>query len=320
MFDRTQDRYAGKLEQIKVYLGKLFRIFIYEKDWKVLPMAAIIAAMVAYVVGKRMFVNMEGTKTGSLAFVCVCIWNGMFNSIQGVCKERSVIKREHRSGLSIFSYLSAHVIYQAIICALQVLISLVVYGVMKVQFPAEGIVTGNFLIDIFITLFLITFAADMMGLMVSCLVHSTTAAMTVMPFLLIIQLVFGGVAFTLHGAAEKISYASISKWGISAICAESNYNKLPTTVFKKSWKLIKKSEYMQQMEEIVSEVDPEMVPELEDKMYDNIVETMQESLQMPEYEAEVSNIAKYWGLLLAFSVLYTGIGMLALSFVDKDKR
>lgn len=320
MFKSKEERYAGRLEQIKVYLGKLFRIFVYEKDWKVLPMAAVIAAMVSYVVGKKMFVNMEGTKVGALAFVCVCIWNGFFNSIQVVCRERSVIKREHRSGMSIFSYLSAHVIYQAIICALQVFISLVVYALMKVKFPTEGVVTGSFLIDIFVTLFLITFAADMMALMVSCLVHSTTTAMTVMPFLLIVQLVFAGVAFPLHGFPETISNASISKWGIYAVCAESNYNKLPTTVLKKSWKILKKSDYVQTLEEIGNKIDPDMVKDLEDQLYENLVDTLQESMQVEEYEAEKSNVLKEWILLFVFAVIYVGIGMVSLEFVDKDHR
>ena len=320
MFRSKEERYAGRLEQTKVYLGKLFRIFIYEKDWKVLPMAAIIAALVSYVVGKKMFVNMESTKTGALAFVCVCMWNGFFNSIQVVCRERSVVKREHRSGMSILAYLSAHVIYQAIICALQVVISLVVYALMRVKFPTEGIVTGSFLVDIFITLFLITFAADMMALMVSCIVHTTTTAMTVMPFLLIVQLIFAGIAFPLHGFADKISYASISKWGVYAVCAESNYNKLPTTVFKKSWKLLKNSEYFQAIEEMGNSIDPDMVKDLETDIYDNLSEMMQESLQVEAYESEKSNVVREWLILFAFSVAYIGIGVLALEFVDKDRR
>ena len=320
MFKSKEERYAGRLEQTKVYLGKLFRIFIYEKDWKVLPMAAIIAVMVAYVVGKKMFVNMEGTKTGALAFVCVCMWNGFFNSIQVVCRERSVVKREHRSGMSILAYLSAHVIYQAFICAMQVLISLVVYWLMGVKYPTEGVVTGNFLVDIFITLFLITFASDMMALMVSCIVHTTTTAMTVMPFLLIVQLVFAGVAFPLHGFSEKISYASISKWGVYAVCTESNYNNLPTTVFKKSWKLLKKSEYVKELEDFGNKIDPAMVKELEDDLYQNLADTMQKSLQVEEYETEKANVLREWALLFAFAVAYAGIGVLALEFVDKDKR
>ena len=320
MFRSKDERYAGYLEQTRVYLGKLFRIFVYEKDWKVLPMAGIIAAMVAYVVGQNMFVNMEGTKIGSLAFVCVCIWNGFFNSIQVGCIERSVIKREHRSGMSIFSYLSAHVIYQSMICALQVGISLAVYVLMNVKFPTEGVVTGNFLADIFITLFLITFAADMMALMVSCIVHSTTTAMTVMPFLLIVQLVFAGVAFPLHGLPDAISNAAISKWGIYAVCTESNYNNLPTSMLKKSWMLIKNSEYIQALQELKGLSDDESLSEVEEEIYQDIIHTVQKSLQVKEYETNEKNVLKEWGILLAFALLYAIIGMVALAFVDRDQR
>ena len=38
--------YRGRLEQVRIYLGKLLRMFIYQNDWKVLPMAALVAGMV----------------------------------------------------------------------------------------------------------------------------------------------------------------------------------------------------------------------------------------------------------------------------------
>ncbi|HCI72966.1 MAG TPA: hypothetical protein DHV42_00295, partial [Lachnospiraceae bacterium] len=79
--------YKSRLEQVPIYLGKQFRLLVYEKNWKVLPMSALIAFLVTYVLGESMFRNMEYTKYGSLAVVCVCIWNGMFNSIQVICKE-----------------------------------------------------------------------------------------------------------------------------------------------------------------------------------------------------------------------------------------
>ena len=41
--------------QISVYLGKCFRMFIYQSDWKFLPMTALIAGVVALVVGGNMF-------------------------------------------------------------------------------------------------------------------------------------------------------------------------------------------------------------------------------------------------------------------------
>ena len=70
--EKTTDlKYKGRFGQIFVYLGKLFRLFIYQSDWKVLPMSAIIAAMVSMAVGRGLFVSMEGTFQGSFADVRV---------------------------------------------------------------------------------------------------------------------------------------------------------------------------------------------------------------------------------------------------------
>ena len=77
-------RHKGRLGQVWIYLGKFLRMFVYQNDWKVLPMGAIIAAVVTFVVGANLFKTQEGTKLGVFALVCVCIWNGFFNSIQVV--------------------------------------------------------------------------------------------------------------------------------------------------------------------------------------------------------------------------------------------
>lgn len=302
-------KHVGRGGQIKIYLGKLFRIFIHERDWKVLPMSALIAFMVAYVVGKSMFVSMEGTKIGSLAFVCCCIWNGFFNSIQVVCRERSIIKREHRTGLHISSYIAAHMIYQAFLCILQVVISLAVYYFAGVRFPEEGLVTGSFIPDIIITLFLITYASDMMALMVSCIVRSTTSAMTVMPFLLIVQLVFAGVAFPLHGVPEKLSNATISKWGIYAVCTEANYNALPSSMIVKAIETFKGEPLVA---EILDKLDKEERQEL--------AKFAGQHMQVSGYDYMKHNILKEWGILLGFALLYALIGMIFLELVDHDKR
>ena len=52
--------HRGRLAQIPIFLGKDFRMFIFQNDWKVLPMSALIAAIIALVVGANMFVTMEG--------------------------------------------------------------------------------------------------------------------------------------------------------------------------------------------------------------------------------------------------------------------
>ena len=190
-------QYTGRIDQIRIYLKKFLRIFVYQSDWKVLPIGAVIAALVTFVVGANMFVTQEGTTTGTFALACVCIWNGFFNSIQVVCRERNIVKREHRSGMEVSSYIIAHMLYQLLLCFLQTLITLLICVIAGIKIPGAGVVTPWGIVDVGITILLVTYTADIMALMVSCIVRSTTTAMTVMPFLLIYQLIFSGSFFEL---------------------------------------------------------------------------------------------------------------------------
>ena len=63
----AEDRHRRRIDQIGIYFGKLARMFLYQNDWKVIPMAMLIAAVVSIVVKKDFFVNMEGTLKGALA-------------------------------------------------------------------------------------------------------------------------------------------------------------------------------------------------------------------------------------------------------------
>ena len=205
-------QYTGRIDQIRIYLKKFLRMFVYQSDWKVLPIGAVIAALVTFVVGANMFVTQEGTTTGTFALACVCIWNGFFNSIQVVCRERNIVKREHRSGMEVSSYIIAHMLYQLLLCFLQTLITLLICVIAGIKIPGAGVVTPWGIVDVGITILLVTYTADIMALMVSCIVRSTTTAMTVMPFLLIYQLIFSGSFFEL-GAADIIKVTTISHWG-----------------------------------------------------------------------------------------------------------
>ena len=307
-------QYKNRLEQIPVYLGKQFRMFINEMNWKVLPMSAIIAYLVVYVLGSKMFRNMEYTKYGSLALICVCIWNGMFNSIQVVCKERNIIKREHRAGLHISSYLAAHMIYQAIICALQVLITMIIFRAFGMYFPNTGLVTGVFALDAGLSMFLATFAADMLALMVSCIVHSTTTAMTVMPFLLIIQLVFAGSIFPLNRPTAKlIANFTISNWGINSINIAADYNSQKSSAIYAAIDGMSGSDENDMLTKVKNAME---IPEVKERI-ESYTAT---KLYVEEYEYTKENLLKCWGILALFAAAYALIGLIALEFVDKDKR
>jgi len=221
--------HTGRMSQIGIYLGKQLRFFINENDWKVLPMAAIIAGLVGMVIRKRFWLNMEGDLIGAFAIACVAIWNGCFNSIQSVCRERGIIKREHRSGMHISSYVAAHMIYQFLLCVAQTAITMFVFRQLDVQIPrmGGGTVTDFAILDLGLTFFLITYAADMMSLFLSSISRTTTGAMTLMPFILIFQLVFSGGVIPLPEWSRPLSNFTISNYGIKAIASISGYNELP---------------------------------------------------------------------------------------------
>ena len=228
-------RHRGRSSQALIYLGKQLRFFINQSDWIMLPLSAVIAALVSMVIHNNFFHNMEGNLMGSFALTCVAIWNGCFNSIQAICRERPIIKREHRSGMHVTSYIAAHMIYQLALCAAQTGISMYVMLFMGVDFPVPGFMTGWMLIDVAISMLLISYASDMLSLFISSLSHTTTGAMTVMPFVLIFQLVFSGGLLPLPQWTKPIANYTISNYGLKVIAAQSGYNEVPMVT---GWKTL----------------------------------------------------------------------------------
>ena len=308
-------RHKGRIGQTFIYLGKLLRMFVYQSDWKVLPMGAIIASVVTFVVGANLFVTQEGTLMGAFALVCVCIWNGFFNSIQVVCRERGIVKREHRSGMHVSSYIMAQMIYQFMLCLAQTVITIVICRLTGVKFPQQGIISGHGIVDIGITLLIITFSADMMALMVSCVVRTTTTAMTVMPFLLIFQLVFSGGFFQLQGFAKKFTVLTISRWGLDSLCAVGRYNELRmvtlwNTIFK--FKDIE-FEGTKPLLEIILKIQEE--GKVDDVLFWSGTYNTRDA-----FVSTAENVLKNWGAIALLTFIFIVVAIIALKLIDRDKR
>ena len=342
IIDMGSMKHRGRFSQIFIYLGKLFRMFLFQNDWKVLPMSAVISGLVSWVVGANLFVTQEGTLIGTFALACICIWNGFFNSIQVICRERPIVKREHRSGMHISSYITAHMIYQAALCIGQTIITLMVCYIMRVKFPDKNMFGLSPMVEIGITLFLITYCADIMALMVSALVHSTTTAMTIMPFLLIFQLVFSGAFFQLEGdAVNMVKETTISKWGLTALCSQGDYNSLKMVTL---WNAVAKfqnvdvgdyitdlgdtaNEYMDEADRLNVSEKQEFKPILEFMRYaqdsgtkDEILEWSGQNNQNPDYDFDPDKVLKCWGYLILFVFIYAAVAVISLEFIDRDKR
>ncbi len=308
-------RHRGRISQTIIYLGKLFRMFLFQNDWKVLPMSAIIAGLVAFAVGGNLNKTMEGTMMGTFALSCVCVWNGFFNSIQAICRERAIIKREHRSGLHISSYIAAHMIYQAVICFLQAVITIsILYG-LKVKLPDRELLSNWPICDFGVTLFLITYCADMLALLVSALARTTTTAMTIMPFLLIVELLFSGSMFNLPQEAQPLTNLTATKWGLTALCIQGDYNSQPmVSVWNNAVKMKNiEIEGEKPLLEILTYVE-------KNNKRDEVLKETGKQNQNPAYEFSPDTVLKCWGWLIMWTVVYVFIAMLLLENIDRDKR
>ena len=290
-------------------------MFLFQNDWKVLPMAAVIAGLVAFSVGQNIYKTMEGTLMGTFAISCICIWNGFFNSIQVICRERAIVKREHRSGLHISSYVAAHMIYQAFLCILQVVITIGVCMLMRVEIPHKSLITPWAVVDFGLTLFLITYCADMLALLISAFAKTTTTAMTIMPFLLIVQLLFSGAFFNLPQEAMPLTNLTATKWGLTALCAQGEYNSLPmVSVWNSALK----------MKDVEVEGEKPLLTvfrEIEsNNMRDDLLMKTGELNQNHDYDFDPAIVLRCWIWLLMWTVVYVILTVLLLESIDKDKR
>lgn len=277
------------LRELWLLLGESFSLLISQTRNLIIsllfPLGA--AAITVWIAGEQMFINMESTKSASFILVCAAIWGGLFNSIQVIVKERKNIKRDYVSGaLRIGCYTASRALVQLVLCLVQsAVLCLSFLGVEHFcdnALPETGILFDQVLIEYFITVFLVMYAADTMGLCISCIVKSEQLASQLSPYILIVQLLFSGVLFAMEGAASTVSGLMLSRWGMEALGSISDLNGLPLRL---------------------QEEFP-MIPHEADEAF----------LYTSEHLLEV------WAILVLFVVVPLILGNFALHRVKKDSR
>lgn len=246
----------------------------------------IAAVIVVWIAGENMFVDYEGTKSGSFVLVSSAIWGGLFNSISVVVREREIVKRGYASGMRFGCYTLSRAVLQLLLCLVQSAILLTGLAGVKLcrgnDLPEHGILWDRTFLEYYVSLFLLMLAADMMGLMISCFVKKEETASVLAPYILIVQLIFSGILFPMSGSAEKLSYGMLSRWGMEAMGSISDLNSM-------SMKL---------------ELAGFMVPHEAEDMFLH----------------ESQHLLEVWGILAGFCVVFLVVGDLVLHGVSKDTR
>lgn len=162
----------------------------------------LIAILIALVASDDVFDFYNSTRSILFAVSCAGIWVGLFNSIQEICKERNILKREYMANLRLGCYVMSKFAVQFIISIIQSLIMILMFYAL-VKGPDSGPITETGFLEMFITMLLTIFSSTAIGFVVSALSKNSDKAMTVAPFLLIIQLLFPGYYLSLRVLLKK---------------------------------------------------------------------------------------------------------------------
>ena len=187
-----------------------------------------IALLLFLVAQEGTFVNFDDTKSILFALSCSGIWIGLFNTIQEVCKERAILKREYMGNLRLSGYVLSKYIVQGIICLIQATLLTTIFLNLLEHTVKGGAIWGSHPgMEIWLTMVLTIFASASMGLIVSSLVRNADRAMAFAPFVLIVQLLFSGVLFALGDGALVISKITVSRWSMECLGNTADLNALP---------------------------------------------------------------------------------------------
>jgi len=151
----------------------------------------------------------------TFVFGCAAVWFGMINAVRELVKERTIWRREALAGGNSISYIASKVCVLAGLAAAQTIAALLVLRLTPIHLPPTSPIATSF-VSIGITLWLANIAGMGIGLFVSALAPSSDRAMSIIPYLLITQLVLCGVLFSL-GAVTPLSWLMPARWSVSAI-------------------------------------------------------------------------------------------------------
>ncbi|MCS7080462.1 MAG: FHA domain-containing protein [Chloracidobacterium sp.] len=137
------------------------------------------------------------------------IWFGCSNAAREIVKETSIYRRERMVNLGIAPYISSKLLVLALIGLAQVTL---LYGVMA---AAESVPGPPWLILLYLLLSHLVGVA--MGLLISALVRTSEMATSLVPLVLIPQILFGGLLLPNEGWAKTVGFFMPAMWSYDAL-------------------------------------------------------------------------------------------------------
>jgi ABC-type multidrug transport system ATPase subunit len=174
-----------------------------------------------------------------LTLVLAATWLGILNSVQEIVKELPIYRRERAVGLSISAYLSSKVAVLGTFTILQAIV-MVAIGLGRQQVfahvddptflvadapGATGVFLHNPKTELMVAVALTGLAAMGLGLLVSAISKSPEKALTLVPVLIVPQLVLSGGFFPVTApVVGQLSLLTSAQWGMSTASSTVDMN------------------------------------------------------------------------------------------------
>ncbi len=177
-------------------------------------LAIILMLIIQFVIKPPLFTGMKlAIAAEKVLFIMsfMAILLGCNNSAREIVKELPIYRRERMVNLGIIPYLLSKIIVLGTLCFLQCAIIVVAINIIA-TFPNTVLLPSS--LEIYVSLVLTSLVGLMMGLAISSLVVNSDQANSVIPLMLIFQILLSGVVFPLIGFGVMFGGLSAMRWSM----------------------------------------------------------------------------------------------------------
>lgn len=163
-----------------------------------------------------------GSRTALFILSAMAAFMGTLNSYREICKERDIILREASVGVNLLAVVLSKAFVLLLVEIVQA--AILAFGFVQVVHVPQNHLLFETNLEIFLTVLLMLFASSATGLLVSAIFKSGETAILVVLVLMIGQVVFSGIMFTLTGVSSSIASVIVCRWGMGALGASTDLN------------------------------------------------------------------------------------------------
>lgn len=163
-----------------------------------------------------------GSRTALFIISAMAAFMGTLNSYREICKEREIILREASVGVSLLAVVLSKAFVLLLIEDIQA--AILTFGFVRVVHIPQNHLLLDTNVEIFVSILLMLVASSAIGLLISAIFKSGESAILVVLVLMIGQVVFSGIMFTLTGISARIAAVIVCRWGMGALGASTDLN------------------------------------------------------------------------------------------------